>query len=92
MQLTKTGEYIGTASIKLIGSGTYEFGNNIIDSPYQGKGYFREVFQQILELVGSSNLIATVRLENETMQNIYRRFRMFESQRGLLKVFSRYSL
>jgi len=68
---------IGTTSLSKIPDG-YEFGNNIILDEYRGRGYFREVFQEALRIVGDATLVAYVLHSNTHMKEVYRRFRLFE--------------
>jgi len=68
---------IGTTSLSKIPDG-YEFGNNIILDEYRGCGYFREVFQEIMRIVGDATLVAYVLHTNSHMKNVYRKFSLFE--------------
>jgi RimJ/RimL family protein N-acetyltransferase len=83
-----TDERMGTTSLTKVREGLYEFGNNILDEAYQGKGYFREVYQKALEILGNNTLMATVLPENTHMQDVYRKFRLFETMKEGMVVFS----
>ena len=78
VRLKSTNERIGTTSLTRVKEGVYEFGNNILDTSYQGKGYFREVYQTVLGILGDNTLMARVDESNEHMQDVYRKFRLFE--------------
>ena len=85
---SKTGERMGTTSLTKVKENVYEFGNNILDDQFQGKGYFREVYQQALRILGDNTLMATVLPGNKHMQDVYRKFRLEETTDGETVIFS----
>ncbi len=67
------GERIGTTSYRRYDETRFELGNNIIDTPYQGKGYFSEVYHSVKEWLADAPIVATVLDDNQHMLDVYHR-------------------
>lgn len=79
---------VGTTSLKKIVQGVYELGNNIIDIPFRGKGYFTKVYKAALEITGDSEMIAEVIESNKHMLAVYGKlgFRELKREAGIVVV------
>ena len=67
-------ERIGTTSLKKLGEDVYELGNNTIDEPFQGRGYFSKIYQASKELVPGKRLAASVLPSNSHMLTVYEHY------------------
>jgi len=69
---------IGLTSYRRWDSERYELGNNIIDTPFQGQGYFSQIYRAVKGRVGNAPMVATVLKDNTHMIDVYRHlgFRM----------------
>ena len=70
LKLKEDNQSIGMTSFLKVGD-TFELGNNIIDTPFQGRGYFSEVYRLMKKEVGNEKIFATILPGNEHMIKVY---------------------